>query len=325
MKNVLISVIIPHYNDFDNLKVCLEAALRQKTNIMEFIVVDDSSNNFNKKEITNKVDKLIILNRKSGVSIARNKGAEKASGDYLLFIDSDVLLTNNLLKKVENIAKKRKPEIIQGIYTKNPYPENFFSVYKNIYTNFMLNQKKDANSLISFFFMIRKNVFKGLKGFNPKYGPIEDLEFGNRCKTKGHKIIVEPKMKVKHLKNYNLVSFSKNQLSRGFMISRYLLCNKKANNIYLKSKHIGFVNNRYLMRIPVFFIFLISLLIRHSFWLSSLLLFFYLYLTKEFLLFIFKSKGLTFFLKSVLANMYDSILSATGICFGFVSYILNKK
>ncbi len=88
----LVSVVIPNYNYARTLSACIEAVQRQTYPSIEIIVVDDHSTD----------DSVAIAHRygvtvletpvNSGVSIARNLGAENAKGQILFFLDSDVAL-----------------------------------------------------------------------------------------------------------------------------------------------------------------------------------------------------------------------------------------
>ncbi len=89
----LISVIIPAYNAEEFLEECLESLLRQDFQDWEGIVVDDGStdNTFRIATRYSDTDPRIKVFRKEngGVSAARNFGMEKASGEWITFLDSD--------------------------------------------------------------------------------------------------------------------------------------------------------------------------------------------------------------------------------------------
>ncbi len=93
MNKSLISIIIPIYKVEDYLTRCVDSILEQKYPHMEIILVNDGSPD-NCGEICDayaKQDKRIsvVHQENMGLSMARNNGLEKASGDYISFIDSD--------------------------------------------------------------------------------------------------------------------------------------------------------------------------------------------------------------------------------------------
>ena len=86
----MISVIIPNHNSNQTLSECLDAIFSNKVKNFEVIVVDDKSTD-NSIEIAKNYDcKIIELSENKGPAFARNTGANSASGDVLLFIDSDI-------------------------------------------------------------------------------------------------------------------------------------------------------------------------------------------------------------------------------------------
>lgn len=93
-KMPLISVIVPVYNNEKYVEKCIESIRNQSYDNIEIIIVDDGSTDKNTPLILKKLaekDKRIKLIRQknSGVSMARNKGLDNASGEYVVFVDSD--------------------------------------------------------------------------------------------------------------------------------------------------------------------------------------------------------------------------------------------
>ena len=91
--NKIISVIIPVYNVENYIEKCLNSIVNQTYNNLEIIIIDDGSTD-NSIAIAEKIaenDKRIriISQVNQGVSSARNLGLDNASGEYILFIDSD--------------------------------------------------------------------------------------------------------------------------------------------------------------------------------------------------------------------------------------------
>lgn len=91
-KSPLVSVIIPTYNRGWILQEAIESVLAQEFDDFELIVVDDGSTD-NTRDILNqyKEDILICRQPHQGVSAARNRGLDSASGSLIAFLDSDDL------------------------------------------------------------------------------------------------------------------------------------------------------------------------------------------------------------------------------------------
>lgn len=100
------SIIVPAYNTEKYIDKCLKSIFSNTYKNFEVIIVNDGSTD-KTEDIINKYikkyDNIIYIKQKNmGLSMARNNGVKKATGDYLLFIDSDDYVEKNLL---ENINK----------------------------------------------------------------------------------------------------------------------------------------------------------------------------------------------------------------------------
>lgn len=110
MKNNIISIIVPIYNSENKLSECLDSILNQSYKKLEIILINDGSKD-RSLEICKKyksVDNrfIVIDNENHGVSYSRNCGIRKASGKYVMFIDSDDVIDKNMCEfLLENLEK----------------------------------------------------------------------------------------------------------------------------------------------------------------------------------------------------------------------------
>lgn len=99
----LISIIIPIYNSADFLEYNLNSILMQDYNKYEVLMIDDGSTDESAKickKFAKKDNRFkYFYQQNGGVSSARNYGINLAKGKYVLFIDSDDLLSQHILKK----------------------------------------------------------------------------------------------------------------------------------------------------------------------------------------------------------------------------------
>ena len=107
----MISIIIPIYNAEKYLRECIDSILAQTYKNIEIILVDDGSIDNSSlicKEYALKDNRIkYYYKENSGVSDTRNFGIEKATGDYLMFIDSDdYLCDNTVLSNCHNIISR---------------------------------------------------------------------------------------------------------------------------------------------------------------------------------------------------------------------------
>lgn len=100
------SFIVPVYNTSKYLKKCLDSLVKQTFKDFEIIIVNDGSTD-NSKDIISKYESKhrnikVINEENQGLSMARNNGVKKASGKYIIFIDSDDYVEKDLLKQIDN-------------------------------------------------------------------------------------------------------------------------------------------------------------------------------------------------------------------------------
>lgn len=112
-----VSVIVPIYNAEKTIKRCIDSIISQKYDNKEVILIDDGSVDgsydicMNYASIYNYIN--VYKFKNSGVSEARNRGIELATGRYIQFVDSDDMLKPNTLeKKVQEIIKTRADMVI---------------------------------------------------------------------------------------------------------------------------------------------------------------------------------------------------------------------
>lgn len=109
----MVSVIVPVYKVEKYLKKCVESIRQQSYSNLEIILVDDGSPDKCGQmcdEFAKGDSRIKVLHKKNGgLADARNAGIEKASGEYLLFVDSDdwihPMLVEKTLYDAQNMAQ----------------------------------------------------------------------------------------------------------------------------------------------------------------------------------------------------------------------------
>lgn len=120
----LVSIIIPVYNAERYLAKCIESILRQTYEAFELVLVDDGARDGSGKicdDFSKKDNRLKVLHiENGGVSRARNIGIEHIRGEYVLFVDSDDYLEENMLEVlVDGIKKEESDLVICGFINEN--------------------------------------------------------------------------------------------------------------------------------------------------------------------------------------------------------------
>ena len=119
-----LSIIVPVYNVEQYIRPCVESIFRQglDENAYEVILVNDGTkdNSFGVIEdiIRSHSNIIIVEQNNQGLSAARNTGMTKATGDYVLFVDSDDLLIENTLGKLTEELYKNSPDILYAGFVK---------------------------------------------------------------------------------------------------------------------------------------------------------------------------------------------------------------
>lgn len=158
-----ISVIIPVYNVEKWLNKCVDSILSQSYENFEVILVNDGSTDKSKDicdSYSKKDNRVRVLNIKnSGQSVARNNGLKKATGDYILFVDSDDYISdNNIFKKFVKILEESNYDFIYTSYCRfeDGNDDEISEVLPINLTNDDIKNKEGKDTLID---LINKNSF----------------------------------------------------------------------------------------------------------------------------------------------------------------------
>lgn len=134
--NPLISVIVPVYKVEEYLPQCIESILAQTYRNLEIILIDDGSPDRCPQicdEYARKDPRICVIHQKNqGVSAARNAGLERATGDYIGFVDGDnsisPVMYENLLKLIEQyrvqIAMCRFRKVVSNQFPDDENPQS---------------------------------------------------------------------------------------------------------------------------------------------------------------------------------------------------------
>jgi len=103
----LVSVVVPAYNAERYIEETLESALRQTYSAMEVIVVDDGSSD-RTVDIVQRMDGRpeVLRQENAGVCVARNRGAARARGELLAFLDADDVWESDKIEKQVRIFEE---------------------------------------------------------------------------------------------------------------------------------------------------------------------------------------------------------------------------
>lgn len=113
----LISIVIPVYKTEEYLEKCVASVLNSKYENIEIILVDDGSPDGCPEicdKLSEKYEKIRVIHKANGgLSSARNAGLDIACGKYITFIDSDDLITQDMISEMYSIAVKENCRIVK--------------------------------------------------------------------------------------------------------------------------------------------------------------------------------------------------------------------
>ena len=208
-----LSVVIPVYNGGQSFHRCLSTLTAAVPSPDEIIVVADGDTDGSHQLAQEFGAQVIKLQTSGGPAKARNIGAREAKGDILFFVDADVAISPEVIKRVKNTFEADTGlAAIIGSYDDAPGDLGFLSQYKNLFHHYTHQiAREDASTFWGACGAIRRQIFLNLGGFNEGYRRpcVEDIELGYRLKRAGYKIRLDKELQVKHLKRWEAVSLLK--------------------------------------------------------------------------------------------------------------------
>ena len=172
-----ISVIIPTYNRYNFLQRALKSVYAQSLLPLEVIVIDDGSTD-QTKEIQKEFPNIIYMYQiNKGVSSARNKGIEKAQGEWIAFLDDDEWERDKLFLQIE-FHKKNSEYLVS--YTDEKWIKNNNEIlipkkYHKPKTNFFCDHLSYCNIAPSSV-ICHKKVFEKVGVFDESLTVCEDYD-----------------------------------------------------------------------------------------------------------------------------------------------------
>lgn len=212
-----LSVVIPVHNGGRRLRRCLESLGASRRPPDEILVVDDASTDQSARIASSGGAKVLTLSGgPHGPAFARNRGAEMASGDVIVFLDADVAVHAETLDLIERYLDRHGDvTALFGSYDDAPFRRSTVSFYKNLLHHFVHQHgKREASTFWAGCGAIRRHVFLALGGFDESYTrpSVEDIELGVRLRGASHRIWLCPDVQVKHLKRWGLVSLLRSDI-----------------------------------------------------------------------------------------------------------------
>lgn len=222
------SIVIASYNGKGFLPRCLKSISESVIKPLKTIVVDDFSNDGTQEMIKDEFKNInFARNEKNlGPTASRNRGAKLADGEYIIFLDNDLLLRPNTLQKLVGLMDSNPKIAITGAkiipighskmwwnagwdmnhfrqstgyfigFLLKIFPNSRF--LKNLSMKFILNywdcdKTLKVDWVVEGYFIIRKSVFDKLNGFDEKFFiGHEGADLCLRARNIGHNVYFYP-------------------------------------------------------------------------------------------------------------------------------------
>ena len=201
----MISVVIPTYNAERTIDSCLDALLQQSVerDCYEIIVVDDGSTDATPAIVASYPSVRLIRQANAGPAVARNRGAQEARGEILLFTDADCVPALDWIERM-TAPFQRSEEIVgvKGTYLlrQRALVARFVQLeYEDKYHRMAKYEHIDFIDTYSAGY--RRDVFLANGGFDTSFptASVEDQEFSFRLARQGYKMVFVPDAHVYHL------------------------------------------------------------------------------------------------------------------------------
>ncbi|MEC8253770.1 MAG: glycosyltransferase [Planctomycetota bacterium] len=207
--SVTVSAVVPVLDGKHQLERSLPPLLAAKDagQLLEVLVADDGSAD-GSGDYARALGATVVTTdrRASGPSLARNVAAAQARGDVLLFVDADVVVDDDAVRRVRATFDDPAVGSVYGSYDDAPDHRGYASLYMNLRHHFgHRGRRDDVDTFWAGLGAIRRDVFDEVGGYDVDafpYPSVEDIDLGRRLRAAGAKIRRDPEIRGKHLKRW---------------------------------------------------------------------------------------------------------------------------
>lgn len=221
----LCSIVIPVYNQVAYTRMCIEGLIETlgTTDKFEILIIDNASSDETPSYLKLQSSKYPLIryyrmNENLGFNRASNFGAEKANGEYLVFLNNDTIPQAGWIEALINAISQPKvglvgcklvyPEsfaINHAGYVYSSYLGSFYSIYNRFPESFHgVNKEREYQALLGACIMIKSKLFSDIGGF--ALYALEDIDICLKVREKGLAVLYTPKGRVLHYGSVTLLA-----------------------------------------------------------------------------------------------------------------------
>lgn len=180
---ILFSIIIANYNKADNIPALLSSVYdNYPHDDFEVVFMDDASIDSSVEEARCFPARIFVSESNLGPATLRNMAVKEARGEFLLFMDSDVILAQDTMLNFRNLCLSKKFDAVLGLEVLPPVIDNWIGTFRTLQINDSWGEYRTKETVVeawgTTFGAMRRELFVSIGGFNEKYksADVEDHE-----------------------------------------------------------------------------------------------------------------------------------------------------
>lgn len=235
-----ISVVIPFHNAASTIIATLQALEVSSLPPVQVICVDDASTDNTSIKIkafavtsSLKITLVPLEQGKRGAAAARNSGSRYVSGNFVLFLDADVVVETNTLLSLISYLEEHRCQAVVGMYRDFSLQAGILAHFQAYLVNAVYAglDPSDSPCLGTQCVLMKTETFHATTGFDETYrhATVEDFAFGYLLRERGGGLCIATKANIIHNHPYNFATFIKNYYTKARDLTQLLLDNPHIN------------------------------------------------------------------------------------------------
>ncbi len=177
----LVSVLIPTYNSGGTIGKCIESVKAQTFQNFEIILIDNYSSDGTRRIAESLGVKTLIKGPERSAQM--NYGVSFAQGKYILRVDSDMLLDENLIEKCLQLCLKGAEAVVVPVLPHPNGPNNFWVSCRMLEQKMLLDDMVNVSPRF-----IDRDIFLNVGGYDEAIVAFEDYDLHNKLLRSGHHV-----------------------------------------------------------------------------------------------------------------------------------------